>query len=226
MHDLHPLHALPPQVLVWSTAEYLALPWPEGSLWLCRLPYAVAVVQYKAVAIPLWGCLAFACRYSTLELGFGFGSALGGDAPASSSLSSSSCGGGGGGGFADLVASLFGGKRTDADGRHKKTDGDGEDDSHSRRGRESGDDPEVGGLGGGWLAARDAFQADAVRGAGLPRSLPTVWQLHWHCALALRALGLLGYWLAGCGAASSQWLPRESFFSFSRRSFYTQHAWS
>jgi hypothetical protein len=50
------------QLLVVSAADYLCQPWPLGPAWRCQLPYAVAVVQYKAVAVPLWGCLAYACR--------------------------------------------------------------------------------------------------------------------------------------------------------------------
>ena len=46
-----------------ALCEYLvAQPWPMGHWFFCRLPYAVAVVQYKAVAIPLWVLLAMAVR--------------------------------------------------------------------------------------------------------------------------------------------------------------------
>ena len=189
-------------VLTCSLVDVLSQPWPQGPWLTCTLPYALSLVQYKAVAVPLWAILVYAAQYTTLEVtfGFGFASSPGADPK-------------------DLNGSIAKVKRQRAAAKHQKDEGSdnkhdkddsdlpgsSEDDEDRDDDGEDGEkkqedlsDSEWGGAG----RARDPFVGGRVRGAGLPRSWPTF------IVLGL-VLALLGVW--GAAAVVVLVLPMVCF---------------
>lgn len=171
-------------VLTCSLVDVLSQPWPQGPWLTCTLPYALSLVQYKAVAVPLWAILVYAAQYTTLEVTFGFGAA---SSPGADSRDPH-------GSIAKVKRQNEAAKQKHSEGGNQNKDNDDEngdlpgsseeDNEDKDEAKDDLSDSEWGGIG----RARDPFVGGRVRGAGLPRSWPTFVVL----GLALMLLGVWG----------------------------------